>query len=85
MKIKLNKNDFEYLFKIFDSLPIELNYQKTNNLNVVIEGNEAVIEKTLDKLSDLLADKGFDSSNNLNHIGNRIEKIIDAISIVFYD
>lgn len=85
MEIKLNKNDFEYLFKVFDSLPLELNYRKMNNHNVIIESDEIVIEKMLDRLSDFLTDKGFDSNDNLNHIGGRIEKIIDAISTVFYD
>ncbi|MEM7086260.1 MAG: hypothetical protein AAF489_08770 [Bacteroidota bacterium] len=85
MKFKLLKKDFEFIIKIIESLPKSLNYIKNDDFYVVFEADDKTVEDLLDKLSDVLSEKGFDENDNLNAIGVRIEKIIDPISDVFYN
>jgi len=85
MKFKLLKKDFEFVIKIIDSLTKNLNYIKNDDFYVVFEANDKTVEILLDKLSDVLADEGFDANDNLTNIGTRIEKIIDSISEKFYN
>jgi hypothetical protein len=85
MKFKLQKKDFEFIIKIVDSLPKDLNYIKDDQFNITFEADNKTTEVFLDKLSDVLADEGFDDQDNLTSTGARIEKIIDSISEVFYE
>ncbi len=85
MKFKLQKKDFEFIIKIIESLPEDLNYIKDDQFNITFEADNKTTEILLDRLSDVLADKGFDNNDNLTSTGVRIERIIDSISEVFYD
>jgi hypothetical protein len=83
MNIILNRSDFEYLISL-NTLPNELDYIKKGD-EVTIIGDKEIIEVLLDKVSDILSDKGFDLNDNLTPTGIRLERIIDLISEVFYD
>ncbi|MBG6133201.1 hypothetical protein IWQ47_004465 [Aquimarina sp. EL_43] len=85
MKFKLQRKDFEFIIKIIESLPKDLNYIKDDQFNITFEADNKTTEILLDRLSDVLADKGFDNNDNLTSTGIRIERIIDSISEVFYE
>ena len=84
MKMKFNKQDFELLLSEIKVLPKGVTQLKCDKEDKIIEGRESNIGVLLERITEILADKGFDENDELNLIGSRLESMIDTISAVYY-
>ena len=84
MKIKFNKQDFELLLSEIKVLPNGLIQLQSNKQAIIIGGRESNIGVLLERITEILANKGFDENDELTEIGSRLESMIDSISAIYY-
>jgi hypothetical protein len=90
MKISLSEKDYEFLKSIIDPKSLILktpeNYigdvENDKQLEIII--NDNIAEILLDKLSNLLIEKGLNKNDEPNQFGIYIESLIDKVSREYY-
>ena len=80
-KIILNKEMYNFLHKNIYSLK----KVKQEGQDYIVSLDSTEIEKILDKLSDILVEKGLKDDDSPNDYGTFIEKLIDIFSNKYYN
>jgi hypothetical protein len=84
MKVLFNKSQFEIINENIKTIPKSINLLKLNDLKYQMDLNLDDADYLLDKLSDLLIEKGLNSNDEPNSLGLKIESIIDIVNRVKY-
>jgi hypothetical protein len=84
MKVKLSRINFNDIKEIVGIKLLENFEIKESDFFVEIIGMEKYFEELLDVISDKIIEDGIDDSGEINFFGNKIEKIIDLISVQLY-
>jgi hypothetical protein len=85
MKVKLSKIDFNDI-KIIVGIKLLENFEVIESeFFIEIISKKKYFEELLDVISDKIMEDGIDDSGEINFFGNKIEKIIDIISVQIYE
>lgn len=83
--LKMHISDFKFLQTLTNPLDLSTSDILLERDFYIIILPKEVLESILDKVSDILAQKGFDENYSPNSLGIRIEGLIDQLSRIVYE